>query len=232
MIITCPNCGRRFDLQRRPTSTFTCPKCGFTAPFNLVLNGNNPRQMPAETTNAEDLQPEMQTVPSQPGAVTADQVPATAQEPGQQAGGGETKVVPGLAQQAGGEKTKMVPGLAGGSKTQVVPELMRKRGVLQMSYAGRNYGAVTLPVGVFSFGRNSMDSSAQVKLTPDLAMSRVHGMMKAMNVGGQIVYQVTSSKDSNPVYVNGRPIGAGKACNLKPGDMLKMGETTMVFSMR
>ena len=46
MIITCPSCNRRFDLQRRPPKQFRCPKCGFTTAFSEVLNngGNNKEQ--------------------------------------------------------------------------------------------------------------------------------------------------------------------------------------------
>ena len=44
-----------------------------------------------------------------------------------------------------------------------------------------------------------------------------------------MIYQITSAKSSNPVYVNGNPVPQGKSVNLKNGDTLRMGETTLVF---
>ena len=50
-------------------------------------------------------------------------------------------------------------------------------------------------------------------------------------MNGQIVYQITSVKDENPVYVNNQPIKKGKAYSLKNGDQIKMGDTTMLFRL-
>ena len=38
MVIQCPSCGRKFNLERRPPLTFRCPKCSFTTPFSVLLN--------------------------------------------------------------------------------------------------------------------------------------------------------------------------------------------------
>jgi len=54
MIIKCPNCGRRFDLQRQPPATFRCPKCSFTVPFSIVLHEQNSESKPV-STSADDM---------------------------------------------------------------------------------------------------------------------------------------------------------------------------------
>lgn len=52
MIITCPNCGRRFNLERTPPTLFRCPKCAFTVPFNIVLNGQG-GNLKKDVTNSD-----------------------------------------------------------------------------------------------------------------------------------------------------------------------------------
>ena len=132
------------------------------------------------------------------------------------------------------DKTRMVEGLNQDVKTRLVPGLQtqpQKRAVFQMSYQGRSYGVINLPYGNFyNLGRQSSDSKAQIKLTPDISMSRIHaGMRTIQTPQGYVVYQITSAKNSNPVYVNGNPVPQGKSVNLKNGDTLRMGETTLVF---
>ena len=83
----------------------------------------------------------------------------------------------------------------------------------------------------FNLGRLSLDGTATIKLTPDIAMSRIHAGMRTVMINGELVYQINSAKENNPVFVNGKPIAKGKAFNLKSGDTLKMGDTTMVFRM-
>ena len=125
-------------------------------------------------------------------------------------------------------------GLNGGLKTRLIPELQQKsKGILQVSFQGMSFGTISLPHGnYYNLGRKSSDSTAQIKITPDIAMSRIHaGMRTVKTPAGQIVYQITSVKTENPVYVNGHAIPKGKAYSLKTGDMIKMGETLMRFQM-
>ena len=88
-----------------------------------------------------------------------------------------------------------------------------------------------MPYGNYELGRLSSDSNAKIKIAPDMAMSRIHAGMRTTKINGQIVYQITSVKNENPVYVNNQPVGKGKACSLKNGDMIRMGDTTMVFRL-
>lgn len=211
MIITCPNCGRRFSLERKPPTLFRCPKCAFTTPFNLVLNGQG-GNVHTNTTNSEN-------------SVLGTQVDSPSLPTD---GGQHTSVVDDLQ-----NKTRVLEGLGEiNAKTKMVASLQQNsRALLQLTYGGRSWGVINLPHGQsFSLGRNSTDSKAQVKLTPDIAMSRIHaGMRTVRDRMGRELYQITSAKDDNPVYVNNVPVPKGKPCILKTGDTIRMGETTMLF---
>lgn len=207
MIIKCPYCGRRFDLQRRPPETFCCPKCSYKVPFSVILQEQHSEK--ATTTAAQ-----------------TENDPVTE---GNGAKGLPTSVINGQ-----GNKTVVVEGLNEELKTKLIPELQQKsKGILQVIFQGMNFGTINLPHGkYYNLGRKSSDSKAQIKITPDIAMSRIHaGMRTVKTPTGQIVYQITSVKTENPVYVNGHAIPKGKAYNLKTGDMIKMGETIMKFQM-
>lgn len=209
MVITCPNCGYRYELQRRPPMTFHCRKCSFAVPFNLILNSTG-NHLSNDVTNTESAV----TVESAIPLATSNSLTDT-----------KTQVVPNPAN----DHTKVVPSLQ--QKTAVVPSLQKKKGVLQVSFKGHPYSTIPLPSGSFDLGRMSSDSNAKVKLTPDMSMSRIHAGMRTTKINGQIVYQITSAKNENPVYVNSQPISKGKARSLKNGDVIKMGDTTMVFRL-
>lgn len=216
MIIKCPNCGRRFDLQRQPPTSFRCPKCSFTVPFSVVLHNQKPDPNPV-VTSADDM-----PIAGNNTLVDSQETQVISEKP--------TRVVDNLQN----DKTRVVAGLNQDVKTRLVQGLQpqpQKRAVFQMSYQGRSYGVVNLPYGKFyNLGRQSADSKAQIKLTPDISMSRIHaGMRTIQTPQGQVIYQITSAKNSNPVYVNGNPVPQGKSVNLKNGDTLKMGETTLIF---
>lgn len=204
MIIKCPYCGRRFELRRRPPQIFCCPKCSFKVEFSKVIVNEGEQQ--ASTSGKTN-----------PGASTEVNkagvgLPTTVEV-------GETKVVEGLT---GDMKTKLVPGLQ-----------QKKQGVVKVTFQGFDYGTITLPYSKsFTLGRKSSDGQAQVKITPDIAMSRVHaGMRTVLTPTGQVVYQITSVKNENPVYVNGMAVPKGKAYSLKSGDVIRMGMTTLVFKL-
>lgn len=215
MIIKCPNCGRRFELQRRPPERFKCPKCRYTTFFSEILGVQN--------ANSSSENPMLDTPSMSDSLKTGDSAATSIVEK-------PTKVVDDLLNQ----ETMVVKGLGGGEKTELIPGLQKKQqGILQVTYRGTNYGVVRLPLtNNFSLGRRSSDSNAQVKLTPDMTMSRIHaGMRLVTSPMGNTTYQITSAKDSNPVYVNRVPIPKGKPINLKNGDTLQMGETIMIFRL-
>lgn len=207
MIIKCPNCGFRYELQRRPPATFHCRKCSFSIPFHIVLSeqGLNP-SMEVTNTDMNVLGDSTVATPSASMEYKTEVVAISENN--------HTKVVPGLAE-----------------KTKVVQSLQQKRGVLQVTFNNRPYSTIPLPFGNFDLGRLSSDSKAQIKVAPDMSMSRIHAGMRTAKINGQVVYQITSVKDENPVYVNNQPVKKGKAFSLKNGDQIKMGDTIMVFKL-
>lgn len=209
MIIKCPYCGRRFELQRRPPETFRCPKCSYKAPFSAVLENKNQPSAQSKTADGDMTGP-ARSLPTDMAVIS------------------EGTVVDELA-----DKTKLVPELQA-KETQVVPGLQpRRKGVFKVRYQGMELPMVVLPpAGSYTLGRKSSDSTARIKVAPDIRMSRVHaGMRTVVANGGTNNYQITSLKDDNPVYVNGRPVPRNMACNLKPGDKIRMGETEMTFQL-
>jgi len=120
-----------------------------------------------------------------------------------------------------------------GDKTKLVPGLQQPKASLEISYKGVKIGAATLPqTGNYNLGRRSSDSKAQIKLSPDMTMSRVHAAMRVMKgPNGGPEYQITTIKPENPVYVNGKEIGRGKICVLKNGDRIRLGETDLIFRL-
>ena len=212
MIIKCPNCGRRFDLQRRPPVTFTCPKCSFTVPFSVVMKEQS-SQISADITNSEVNIPESNS--------TGINTPSSA----------DVDIKTKVVQQPLGDsnlETRVVAGMNIGG-APAAPKV--QKAVLQMMFNGQPFGTVTLPTGNYELGRKSSDSTAKVKLTPDMSMSRVHAGMRTVQMNGRMAYQITSIKNENPVIVNGIPIARGKACTLKNGDQIIMGTTMMVFKL-
>lgn len=193
MIIKCPGCGRRFNLERRPPATFHCPKCAFTAPFSSILNESNSSDASISTQS--------------------EQISLNTNE--------------------GYNKTKVVSELAHAGHTSVVPTLQQQpqKAAFSVTFQGHPYAIIPLCFGNYELGRNSSDSKAKVKLTPDMKMSRIHAGMRTVKMEGQIVYQITTVRSDNPVYVNGNPIAKGKAYNLKHGDEVRMGDTIMIFRM-
>lgn len=207
MIIKCPYCGRRFELQRRPPEIFCCPKCSYKVPFSVIL-----QELHSEKTQKAEIS-DKKTSDTNNG----------------QAQGLPTEVVSGQP-----DKTVVVEGLNVGLKTKLIPELQQKRkGILKVTFQGMNFGIINLPYGnYYNLGRKSSDSKAQIKITPDITMSRIHaGMRTVTTPNGQMAYQITSIKADNPVYVNGQPVAKGNARTLKPGDSIRMGETIMIFQM-
>lgn len=204
MIIQCPYCGRHFNLESCPPKIFRCPKCSYKAPFSEVVVKEEPQvSQEADNDSHKTYIDEQKESQTQPTTVDSG-------------------------------KTKVVEGLTGTMKTKLVPGLQKKtRGVVSVTFQGMKCGTIALPYSnLYTLGRKSSDGKAQIKITPDITMSRVHaGMRTVKNTIGQVVYQITSLKNENPVYVNGVPVPKGKPCTLKSGDVIKMGATTLIFQL-
>lgn len=221
MIIQCPNCGKMFNLKGKHSDTFVCPKCKFQAPFSLIIkNAQNSAGPAAPVITNPDTSLTNSCLPV--GVLPTPPSPKRCNTPVEDMASSEkTRVV---SIQEGG-KTIMVPGLQNPS----VP----KKASFVVFYKNVKIGTVSLPAsGNFTLGRRSSDGKANVTLSPDITMSRVHAGMRVMkNTKGEIIYQITTVKPANPVVVNGQPLAKGQPCSLKHGDKLTMGDTNLIFHL-
>lgn len=119
--------------------------------------------------------------------------------------------------------------MAGSDKTQVV----FKTGHLHVMQGNRIVQDIKLGTGVYTLGRMSSDSTANIKIAPDTYMSRVHARMKVVAGTGSVnQYILTPLKDNNPVYVENREIPYGKSAVLRSGCKIVMGATTVIFVIK
>lgn len=113
-------------------------------------------------------------------------------------------------------------------KTKRWTDTQKPRFFLNIQGAG-----VRIPVneGLYTIGRRSPDSTANIQLTPDPYMSRVHAKIASKVINGKLVVQVCSLKENNPILINGQVCPVGQARNLKPNDCIQLGTTKVVVTM-
>lgn len=87
----------------------------------------------------------------------------------------------------------------------------------------------SFPVGPgnYTLGRDSADSMATLKISPDRYMSRVHAMLEVGNSasGQSPVIRLKAIAELNPVYINNIKLEPGKTVELRNGDRLLFGMT-------
>lgn len=200
-IIQCPNCGRKFNLRKAPTRDFKCPKCFYTAPFSEILPSKNPAGVYNVTTQTGDPD----TNPNQ-----------------------KTKLVKELQQPGSGQNP-----LSNDINQTVVVQELQQHLYFTVNFGGAAIGKIDLTKlsdGVYTLGRNSSDSTAQIRLSPDINMSRTHAYIKISRQNGGLTVMVQPAKPTNPLILNGKTIAMGKAATLTIGDQMVMGQTKIVFS--
>lgn len=77
--------------------------------------------------------------------------------------------------------------------------------------------------GSYTIGRDSNDGNANIKVAPDIYMSRMQGKVD-VSVRGCFL---TNLNDTNPVIINGRKMEVGQPWELKDGDEIYMGTTNI-----
>lgn len=77
--------------------------------------------------------------------------------------------------------------------------------------------------GSYTVGRDSNDGNANIKVAPDVYMSRMQGKVDVSARGCFL----TSLNDTNPVIINGRKLEVGQPLELKDGDEIYMGTTNI-----
>lgn len=88
--------------------------------------------------------------------------------------------------------------------------------------------------GVYTIGRDSVDSNATLRVSPDKYMSRLQAQLEVTyNPSGTRSPQcrICCLNTKNPIYVNNQRLEAGKYMNLKKGDKLLLGMTTVLVNM-
>ncbi|MGN0213305.1 MAG: FHA domain-containing protein [Muribaculaceae bacterium] len=99
-----------------------------------------------------------------------------------------------------------------------------------LTVAGTNSKFILNP-GAYIVGRRSSDSKATLQLAPDISMSRQHARLVVQVVAGKPMAQIMGLKASNPILVNGKICATGRPCTLKPGDIIQLGMTKIVFTI-
>lgn len=85
--------------------------------------------------------------------------------------------------------------------------------------------------GTWVLGRQSSDSSADIRLAPDAYMSREHALLEVKSRDGRMTYMLKALKTNNPVYLNKSRINSSDVVMLQPGDTIVMGRTTIKFEV-
>ncbi len=124
----------------------------------------------------------------------------------------------------------------GGQKTQIhTPETKKVQGgqptgtttpsLFVPSYNIR----VQLHSGSQTVGRKSSDSTADLKLAPDLYMSRQHALIREVMKDGKKFFVLEALKAENPVFINKKAYFPGTKIILKNGCTMVMGKTQVIF---
>lgn len=88
--------------------------------------------------------------------------------------------------------------------------------------------------GIYTLGRDSSDSRASLKISPDKYMSRLHAQLEVMmNPTGVSfpICRISSLSATNPIFVNNDKLEVGKSVELKSGDKILLGMTKLIVKM-
>ena len=88
--------------------------------------------------------------------------------------------------------------------------------------------------GIYTIGRDSSDSRASLKISPDKYMSRLHAQIEvSSNPTGHAkpLCHISGLNATNPTFVNNRKLETGESTELKNGDKLLLGMTKINIKM-
>lgn len=107
------------------------------------------------------------------------------------------------------------------NKTQVAHQM-----VWQVAGGGAR---ITIPLrpGRYIVGRKSSDSPANIKVAPDIYMSREHAILIVEPQGTKMTAKIAPKKPKNALYVNKRMLNINECVTLNTGDIIVMGNTTV-----
>lgn len=212
--IRCPGCRRGYKLTTENPVTlrmkmFRCPKCGFAAPFSMLLGTGQPNNPSLKThIGGQPNNPSLKThIGGQPNNPLETHI----------GGLDRTLHVTSMPTSGGGSsKTRVSPGNKGGGGRS-----------LSVLSTGASF---PLMPGIYILGRDSSDSRATLRLAADPYMSRQHARLTVSVASGKAVCQICSLSTTNTLFVNGKEVPKGKTLTLRHGDKILMGMTEIVFS--
>lgn len=118
--------------------------------------------------------------------------------------------------------------IAGGGETPGGKTRMAHGSIATVSLVIEETGrSFPIPQGSYTVGRESSDSRATLRLAPDPYMSRMHARLDVAAGQNGTACSITPMSSANKVYVNNRPLAEGERAELKDGDRVLLGMTSV-----
>lgn len=120
-----------------------------------------------------------------------------------------------------------VPPQIGENKTQVAT-----RQTSNVNLAVKETGTILkIKPGTYIVGRDSSDSSATLRIAPDIYMSRQHANLSYREDDSGAHLSLTALSPVNPILINGRQINPGTPVAVKNGDSILLGMTHVTVNI-
>ena len=87
--------------------------------------------------------------------------------------------------------------------------------------------SIAVTAGTHIMGRDSRDSDASLKIAPDRYMSRRHARLDVTSIGVGVDCRITPLASANDVFVNNRRLLPNETEQLRNGDKILLGMTTI-----
>lgn len=114
------------------------------------------------------------------------------------------------------------PNMGGGFSGKTAVHTQSGLAQLEVMGTGRTF---PLSQGVYTLGRDSVDSRASLKIAPDKFMSRLQARLQISSVNGSANCQIIGISATNPVFVNSSRLEPDQVVKLKNGDIILLGMT-------
>lgn len=210
--VVCPKCGNDIKVLAETANVVVrekCSHCGITVAFKAVEKKALDKSIDDDKTKK----------PNKSSAHDISDVPKLPDLPKPQ-----DDMRPTISLNTGGQKKAPTFSL-GGPKGMLV----WKTGSLM-----RRTKTKGLKEGSNTIGRSDAHMPSTVMIEGDPEMSRRSAEINVVRVKGvpDYVYTFSIIKSTNPIFINGRPIGFGNKVRLNYGDTICMGRTTILFDKR
>ena len=199
-----------------------CPKCG------IVLDVKNSKEQASVRLHCPNCRTLLQV--SFPPEEEPVEAPTFYARPKQPVDNGATQLGGNYSahrQQTNDSscETQLGGGPSGGTQASASQQ------IVSLVFEGRGY---PLEEGRNIVGRKAKKPQANVQIpTDDLYMSRQHCVINVTTMDdGRKKSVLSNFQNKNDTLINGHQIGSGDAIILQNGNMIKMGETTVMFKVQ